>query len=97
MFLEVRRLVRTFICDNFIVREGDFTDDDSMLEKQIIDSTGVLELVAFLEERFGISITDEDITPGNLDSVERICAFVHRKLRSIPSTAVAMASRRTPS
>lgn len=95
MVFEVKHLVRRFICENFIVREEDFTDNDSMLEKQIIDSTGVLELVAFLEEQFGIPIADEDITPDNLDSVERICAFVQRKSNSIPSTAMAMASRRT--
>lgn len=76
---ETHHIIRQFICDNFIVSEADFTDDDSMLDKQIIDSTGVLELVAFLEERFGIRISDDEMVPENLDSVNRIGAFLSRK------------------
>lgn len=76
---ETHQIIRTFLCDNFIVSEDEFTDDDSILEKQIIDSTGVLELVAFLEERFGIHIADEEMIPENLDSINRICDFLSRK------------------
>ncbi|MCS6803970.1 MAG: acyl carrier protein [Acidobacteriota bacterium] len=71
-----RQIIRQFICDNFIVSDDDFTDTDSMLDKQIIDSTGILELVAFLEEEFGIHIADEEMVPENLDTVSRICAFL---------------------
>jgi acyl carrier protein len=77
--MEARQTIRQFICDNFIVSDGDFTDMDSMLDKQIIDSTGILELVAFLEEEFGIRIADEEMVPENLDTVSRICAFLSRK------------------
>lgn len=74
-----RQTIRQFICDNFIVSDSDFTDTDSMLDKQIIDSTGILELVAFLEETFGIHIADHEMVPENLDTVGRICAFLGRK------------------
>lgn len=88
MMTETHHIIRQFICDNFIVGDADFTDDDSMLDKQIIDSTGVLELVAFLEERFGIRIADEEIVPENLDSVNRISAFLSRKCaQPIPAAA----------
>lgn len=83
---DTRQIIRRFICDNFIVSEAAFSDDDSMLDKQIIDSTGVLELIAFLEEQFEIRITDEEMVPENLDSVNRICAFLSRKCpQSVPA------------
>jgi acyl carrier protein len=53
--------------------------DDNLLAKGIIDSHGVMELVAFLEERYGISVGDEDLTPENFESVTRIQEFVTRK------------------
>jgi len=76
---DMHQIIRQFVCDNFIVSEDDFSDDDSMLDKQIIDSTGVLELVAFLEERFEVRISDDEMVPENLDSVNRICVFLNRK------------------
>ncbi len=55
------------------------SDDDSLLEKGIIDSTGVLELVGFIEENFHVAVKDDELLPENLDSVERLIAFVTRK------------------
>ena len=55
--------------------------DESFLEAGIIDSTGVLELVGFLEGRYGISIQDDELIPANLDSVDRVRGFVERKLQ----------------
>lgn len=52
---------------------------DNLLAKGIVDSHGVMELVAFLEERYGISVRDEDLTPENFESVARIDEFVARK------------------
>ncbi|MBE0596470.1 MAG: acyl carrier protein [Desulfuromonadales bacterium] len=72
--------IRTFIIDNFLF--GDDTrlqETTSFLEEGIIDSTGVLELVNFLEEEFGLIITDEELIPENLDSIERVEAFLERK------------------
>ena len=74
----IRQGVRAFIVENFLF--GDATqapaDDASLIENDVIDSTGVLELVAFIEERFGIAMADSDIVPANLDTLDRIAAFV---------------------
>jgi acyl carrier protein len=74
--------VRTFIVDNFMFGKGAdrLTDTQSFLETSIIDSTGVLELVAFVEDEFGVGVQDDELVPDNLDSIERVAAFVSRKL-----------------
>lgn len=71
---------------NFILKNYLFTDDasalgdlDSFLEQGILDSTGVLELVFFIEEEFHVKVDDEEITPENLDSIEKLTAFVGKK------------------
>lgn len=76
--------IRRFIVDNFLFGQetAEFTDDASFLESGLIDSTGVLELVAFLEERFGVTVADEDLVPENLDSVRNLEAFIARSLGS---------------
>ena len=76
--------VREFVLENFLV--GDDTGlspDTSFLEKGIIDSTGILELVSFLEESFGIKVADEELVPENLDSLANIEAFLCRKLDGV--------------
>ncbi len=81
--------IRTFITDNFLFREdhSELNDTESLLEAGLIDSTGVLELVAFLEQEFGIAVADAEIVPDNLDSVGAIARFVDRKLASMNSPA----------
>jgi acyl carrier protein len=72
--------VRQFIATNFYVGDpAALRDDTSFLERGIIDSTGVLEVVSFLEAEFGITIADEELVPENLDSLGAIAAFVGRK------------------
>jgi acyl carrier protein len=72
--------VRQFITTNFYVAEpAALKDDDSLLDKGIIDSTGVIELIGFLEESFGIKVDDAEMVPENLDSLGRIAAYVDRK------------------
>jgi acyl carrier protein len=73
--------VRAFIFENFLfdADQNALSNDDSFLQQGIIDSTGVLELVEWLEEEFNIQIEDEELIPENLDSVNRIAAFVERK------------------
>jgi len=73
--------LRKFIVDNFSYGRDDveFADDESLLEKGLIDSTGVLELVTFLETTYKIQIEDEELIPDNLDSVEKIIRFVDQK------------------
>ena len=82
-----RAKIREFIEDNFLFREDieAIGDAESLLDAGLIDSTGILELVAFLEQEFAISVADEDIVPENLDSIERIDAYVARR----QSTAIA--------
>lgn len=82
--------IRQFVTDNFLFGQADraLANDESFLESGIIDSTGVLELIAFLESKFGISIADEELVPANLDSVDRVSQFVERKVQ-LKSTGVA--------
>jgi acyl carrier protein len=73
--------IREFIIENFLfgVPDNRLGDDDSLLEKGILDSTGVMELVAFLEKTYEILVEDEELDPENLDSIGRINSYVHRK------------------
>jgi acyl carrier protein len=75
----VRSEVRRFVIDNFLFGQGAIADDQSFLDSGIIDSTGVLELVVFLETQFGISVEDHELAPANLDSLNRVASFVLRK------------------
>jgi acyl carrier protein len=77
----IEQEIRRFIVDNFLFGEedGDLSCDDSFLERGIIDSTGVLELVAFIEERFGIKVKDNELVPANLDSINSLISFIERK------------------
>jgi acyl carrier protein len=74
--------IREFIVNNYLFGQSDaaIKDDDSFLEAGIVDSTGVLELVGFLEENYGIKIQDEDLIPSNLDSINNIVRFIESKL-----------------
>jgi acyl carrier protein len=74
--------IREFIVSNFLYGqdEGKLADDQSLLEHGIVDSTGVLELVGFLEQKFGVSVEDRELLPENLDSVQNATRFVSRKL-----------------
>ncbi len=76
--MDVRDRVRNFIKDAFLVDE--FKDDDSFLTSGIIDSLGVMQLVAFVESEFSVRVADVDLLPQNFDSVDRVSAFVERKL-----------------
>jgi acyl carrier protein len=75
--------VRYFVIENFLFGQGgdSLSDEDSFLEKGIIDSTGVLELVAFLEDKYGIKIEDDELIPDNLDSISHLTRFIDRKAK----------------
>jgi len=78
--MTITEQVRTFITTNFYVPDPQaLTDEASLLEQGIIDSTGVLEVIGFLEDSFGIAIQDDEILPDNLDSIARIVAYIGRK------------------
>ncbi len=85
--MEVQARIRAFVADNllFSVEGFHYSDDDSFLKEGIIDSLGVMELVAFVGSAFGISVAPEEVTPGNFDSVNKLADFIHRKdaLRSV--------------
>jgi acyl carrier protein len=78
----IKTSVRAFIVENFLFGQADegLTDDVSFLGVGIIDSTGILELVTFIEERYEIQIEDDEMLPENLDSLDNVSAFVLRKL-----------------
>jgi len=79
---EIKEKIKAFVVENFLFgEEGDLKEDTSFLEEGIIDSTGVLELVDFLEEEFGISIDDEELVPENLDSINNVTAYLERKIK----------------
>lgn len=72
--------VRQFIETNFYIADrSQLLDDTSLLDKGMVDSTGILEVVAFLEAEFGVQVEDTEILPENLDSISRIAAYVARK------------------
>jgi acyl carrier protein len=76
----IRQEIRNFILKNYWFNEQvRLNDDDSFMELGIIDSTGILELVSFLQETYSIEI-DEELSPENLDSISRVTDFVSRKL-----------------
>jgi acyl carrier protein len=80
---EIKHKVKNFVVDNFLFGNADGLDDDtSFLEAGILDSTGVMEVVAFLEQQFGVRVDDDELTPENLDSIASIEAFVSRKLQA---------------
>jgi acyl carrier protein len=79
--VDAKEQVRAFIFDNFMMGATDsLPDDTSFLGRGLLDSTGVLELVGFLEERFGIEVVDDEIVPENLDTLNAIEAYLQRKL-----------------
>lgn len=78
---DIAKKIAGFITDNLLLgRPVDISGTSSFLEAGIIDSTGVLELVQFLEETWGFSVHDQEMVPENLDSLKNLEAFVSRKL-----------------
>ncbi len=74
--------LREFIQENFMLgaQGADFSDGDSFMRKHIIDSTGFLELVLFLEESWGVTVEDDELVPENLDSLDSLQDFLTRKV-----------------
>ena len=78
----VRREIRDFILEAFLFGDESetFADSDSFMTKGIVDSTGILELISFVEEKLGITVEDEEMIPSNLDSVDNLVGYIGRKL-----------------
>jgi len=79
--VDVKEKIKAFVINNFLLGVGSNTlnDNDSFLEKGIIDSTGVLELVSFIEETFDFRVEDEELIPDNLDSLDKLTSYIRRK------------------
>ena len=77
MDIDIKEQVRAFVTSNFYVADpAALNDGASLLDRGIIDSTGVLEVIFFIEENFGITVEDSEMLPENLDSIERITNFI---------------------
>lgn len=79
--------VRAFVLENFYVEERDLSDETSLIVSGIVDSTGMLEVIAFLEGHFGIQVEDREAVAANLETVGRIAAFVASKLDPAAASA----------
>ena len=85
--------IRDYIRENFLYGSKDqISDEGSLLDAGIIDSTGAMELVSFLESEFGVQIDDQDLVPENLDSIAAMTAFVTRKTGGTQPGASALAA-----
>ncbi|MDP2270264.1 MAG: acyl carrier protein [Archangium sp.] len=78
--METREQVRQFIISNFYVSDpAALADHASLLDAGVVDSTGVLEIITFIESTFSVSVEDQEMLPENLDAVSNIVKFVHKK------------------
>jgi len=78
--MDIKEQVRTFVTTNFYIADPSaLKDDTSLLDQGIIDSTGMLEVIFFIGDTFGVKVEDSEMLPENLDSIERIAHFVGRK------------------
>ncbi|MBI1178650.1 acyl carrier protein [bacterium] len=84
----MQQSIRDYIVETFLFGQDDgFGNDDSFLEKGIIDSTGVLELVTHLESTYGVTVSDDELIPENLDSLSAVCTYVTRKQSASTTSA----------
>lgn len=81
MVMSIQNRVKTYVLENFLFSDNGYelAEDASFLEEGIVDSTGVLELVMFVEEAFNIAVEDEEIVPENFDSIGQLTAYIRRK------------------
>ena len=79
--MSVEKTLRSYILQNFLFTDDDsaLNNSDSFLEKGIIDSTGILELITYIEEEIGIKVEDEEMVPENLDSIDNLVGFIAKK------------------
>ena len=86
--MTIEEQVQTYIVENFMFGdEEDLETSQSLLESGVVDSTGVMELVLFVEETFGVKVDDNDLVPENLDTIESIARFVKSKLAKTPTAS----------
>jgi len=79
--MDIKNKIRTFIVENFLFgKDEGLEDETSFLDEGIIDSTGILELVSFMEQEFHIKVEDEELIPENLDSIKNVVAYLKKKI-----------------
>lgn len=85
---DVKDRVKAFLLDNFLMADSaeEIQDETSFMGSHILDSTGFIELISYLEEQFGIRVTDHEMVPDNLDSLKNIEHFVSGKLAAVTSS-----------
>lgn len=89
---DIAARLREFVKESFLFgRDDGFADADSFLDLGIIDSTGVLELVAFVEDTFGIAVEDAELVPDNLDSIDNLVRFIEGKQTAVAGQPSAIA------
>src|SRR2546428_792859 len=77
----LKREIRDFVIENYCFnRKGNFGHEDSFMESGLIDSTGILQLVSFVEEKYSIEVHSDELVPENLDSISRLTQFVSKKI-----------------
>jgi len=78
----IAQQVRSFIIENYLFDpDSTLLNEDSFLQTGVLDSTGILELVAFLEEQYGVTVVEGELMPENLDSIDNTIAYLARKMR----------------
>lgn len=79
--MEIRKEIHSYLEENVLFNSDDnsISDDDSFMENGIIDSTGILELVSFIEGKFDFKVDDEDLVPDNFDSVNNLVSYIEKK------------------
>lgn len=82
--LLVRATLRNYILENYLFTDDQnvLADDDSFLDKSIVDSTGIMEIIFFIEEEYKLKVSDEEMIPENLDSINNLVAYISKKIRS---------------
>ncbi len=80
--MSIENQIKTYVLENFLFSDNGYelAEDASFLEEGIVDSTGVLELVMFVEETYNITVQDEEIVPENFDSIAQLTAYIRRKM-----------------
>ena len=78
---EIQSKIRQFLVENFVLSEriDELGFDESLMENEVVDSTGILELVFFVEDQFGIKIDTSEVLPENFDSINALAAYIRRK------------------
>jgi acyl carrier protein len=93
----IANTLRSFIQENYLLgRDFTFADGDSFLEHSIIDSIGILQLVTFLQDTYGITVQDSELLPENLDSIDAVTAYLCRKLDGAASEGSPAGSQGAP-